>query len=336
MSQEVKILKKVEITPEDEGEHKNDLLEWHYLNGFIEKTPNNPYSGWKFITNFTKVRNFYDNVMLLLFPPGEDPLDFSKLNLKRRTMKFVKGKLEGKCLDDTIEGRCPDYKLHIEKMSENGKLNCLDIKFSPTINPKFISLDKDHRLATDNSELSQYAFLNTEIKGDLTVNGEAHDIKAVGYYEHVWATIDPKAFMGWMWYSSPKTSSGISINIAIGLKPDNSLTTRFVHYTFDGIEFYNFDTYEVKLLETADYDGTEYGTKIHISQRREDGREMDIIITRDEHPSKRTTYGGFAVLRFITGGAKLEGHIIHNKKKYNIDGDSIGSSFLLTAPKPKK
>jgi len=336
MSQKVKILKRQEVTPEDEGEHRSDLLEWHYLNGFIEKSPNNPYSGWKFITNFTKVRNFYDNVMFLLFPPGEDPLDFTKYNLKRRTMKLAKGKLEGKCLNDSIEGRFPNYKLHIENLSEDGKFNCLDLKFSPTISPKFISTDEDHKVENDNSKISHYAFLNTEIKGDLTVNGETAPIKAVGYYEHVWATIDPKAFMGWMWYSSPKTSSGISINIAIGLRPDDSLTTRFVHYTFDGENYHNFDTYEVEILETAVHDDIEYGTKIHISQKTADEREMDITITRDKHPSTRTTPGGFADLRFITGGAKIEGYIIHDKKKYNVDGDSIGSSFLLRPPQPKK
>ena len=180
--------------------------------------------------------------------------------------------------------------------------------------------------------MSQYGFLKTEIKGDLTVNGEIAHIKAIGYYEHVWATIDPKAFKGWMWYCAPVTASGISINIAIGLKPDDSLTTRFVHYTLDGDKFYNFDTYDVEVLETAVYEDKEYGTKIHIWQKTDDGREMDIIINRDEHPSLRTQHGGLTNLKFITGGAKIEGYIIHNKKKYSVDGDSIGSSFLLSIP----
>ncbi|MHA1299985.1 MAG: hypothetical protein ACTSO9_11245, partial [Candidatus Helarchaeota archaeon] len=205
MSQKVKILKKQDIKLEDEAEHRSDLLEWHYLNGFIEKSPGNPYSGWKFITNFTKVRGFYDNVMFLLFPPGKDPIDLSKYSMKSRSMKFSKEKLEGKVQNDIIKGKYPNYEMYIEKITED-KINSIDIKFSPLIIPKWLSIEKGGRLSTDQSELSQYAFLKTNIEGRLTIGDITAPIKAEGYYEHVWATIDPKAFKGWLWFCSPKAS----------------------------------------------------------------------------------------------------------------------------------
>ncbi|MFX1452561.1 MAG: hypothetical protein ACFFCM_17115 [Promethearchaeota archaeon] len=334
MSQKAKIVKKLEITPDDEGEHKNDLLEWHYLNGFIEKTPNNPYSGWKFITNFTKARGFFDNVMFLLFPPGKDPIDRSKYSMKYRSMKFAKGKLEGRVQNDMIKGRYPNYEIYIEKTEEN-KISSLNVKIFPLIKPKWAFIEKGGKVIADQSKLAQYAFLKTGIEGQLTVDDIPAPIKAVGYYEHVWATINPKAFKGWMWYCSPNASKitpKLSINIAIGLRPDDSLTTRFVHYTFDEENFYAFDDYDVEILETAVHDNMEYGTKFKVTQKLPN-RELNITITRDKHPSTRTHQGGFAVLRFITGGAWLKGHIIHDNKKYEIDGDSIGSSFLLSPMK---
>ncbi|MHA1377443.1 MAG: hypothetical protein ACTSRG_03565 [Candidatus Helarchaeota archaeon] len=331
MSQKVKILKKQDIKLEDEAEHRSDLLEWHYLNGFIEKSPGNPYSGWKFITNFTKVRGFYDNVMFLIFPPEKDPIDLSKYSLKSRSMKFSKKKLEGRVQNDIIKGKYPDYEMYIEKESE-GKMNILDIKFSPLIVPKWISVERGSRLSTDQSELSQYAFLKTGIEGKLTIGNIAAPIKAEGYYEHVWATIDPKAFKGWLWFCAPRASeveTKLSINIAIGLRPDDSFTTRFVHYTFDGVNYFGFQDFDVKILEKRVHDNMEYGFKIKITQKLED-RELNITITRDEHLSHRTHPGGFATLRFITGGARIMGYILHEGKKLEINGDSIGSAFLLS------
>ncbi len=337
MEQKVKILKKNEIKLEDEAEHKNDLLEWHYLNGFIEESPGNPYSGWNFITNFTKVRGFYDNVMFLLFPPGKEPIDLSKYSMKYRSMKFNKEKLEGKVQNDVIKGRYPNYEMYIEKL-ESDKINNLDIKFSPLINPKWAFIEKGRRMEGDQSELSQYAFLKTMIEGKLTISDTSVPIKAVGYYEHVWATIDPKGFKGWFWFCSPKaskTTPGLAINIAIGLRPDNSFTTRFVHYTLEGENYFGFDNFDVEILEKRIHDRMEYGSKIKITQKLSN-RELNILITRDEYLSHRTHEGGFATLRFITGGARINGYIIHENKKYDVDGDSIGSAFLLTPLESKK
>ncbi len=308
----------------DEFAHKNELIEWWYFGGLLDKNETK-LSEWTLITNFVMARGFVDNLVCILVPPNEteSPIDLSGWRLKAGCIKASDKELNVICqTNNWVKGAYPEWHLYMER-SKDGHTYLIDVNFKAEVDSNFriYSIGK--------SRLGHFAVFRQHMTGTITIDNEKFPVSGGSYYEHMYGFIDPKSSRGWYWYCVPRTNKGdLSINIALGVSPTDEIFHKFVYFTEDGKNFGEFLNYNFEILETKSYQDITYPFKFRISEKNENG-ELDATITRALNPCQDLHQTPLGTVAFITGNAKVVGTIVWKGKEYDITGRSIGSNFLI-------
>jgi len=306
----------------DEFAHKNELIDWWYFGALLDKT-NTGLSEWTFIANFVMARGFVDNLVCILIPPNEEPIDLSGWGLKAGCIKAADQELKVTCQKNNwVIGAYPEWHLHMERSKDNHDYS-IDMKFNAEVNSNFriYSIEK--------SRLGHFAVFRQRMKGKITIDGEVFNVAGRAYYEHMYGFIDPKSSRGWYWYCMPQTKKGnLSMNIALGVSPNDEIFHRFVYFTENGRDFGEFLNYKFEILEERTFGEVKYPYKFYLSERNENGK-LKAIITRTSNPSAGIHNTPFGKITFITGNAIINGKLEWKGEKYDIAGKSIGSNFLI-------
>lgn len=317
-------MKEENLTKIDEFAHKNELIDWWYFGGILDRN-NTRLSEWTLITNFVMARGFVDNLVCILVPPDENEasIDLSGWGLKAGCIKASNKELNVTCqTNNWVSGAYPEWYLHLERSKDTHKY-IIDVKLKAEV-------DSNFRIYTiEKSKLGHFAVFRQRMNGNITIDDEKLPITGISYYEHMYGFIDPKSSRGWYWYCVPQTNSGeLAINIALGVSPTNDIFHRFVYFTEDGKNFGEFLKYDFEILEERSFQHVKYPFRFRISEKNESG-ELKAIVTRAANPSQDMHKTPFGTVAFITGNAQVAGTIIWNGKTYDITGRSIGSNFLI-------
>ena len=311
-----------ELNRIDEFAHKKDLIDWWYFGALLDKT-DTKISEWTFISNFVIARGFVDNLVCILIPPNESPIDLSGWGLKAGSIKAKTKELNVTCQNNNwVTGGYPEWHVHMEQ-SKDKHAYIIDLKFKAEVDSNWRRYEKD------TSYLNHFAVFRQRVSGTLIIDGESFDVSGVAYYEQMSGFIDPKVSRGWYWYCVPQTYAGdISMNIALGMTPEDEIYHQFIYFTEDGKEFVEFLNFKFEVLEEKSFKNVNYPFKFRVSEKNENG-EIEAIVTRASNPTQDMHDTPFGTVAFITGIAHVEGKIVWKGKEYNISGRSIGSNFLI-------
>jgi hypothetical protein len=317
-----------ELSKIDEFAHKGELIDWWYFGALFDKTKTK-ISEWTFISNFVIARGFVDNLVCILIPPNKDPIDLSGWGLKAGSIKAASNELNVTCqTNNWVTGAYPEWHLHMERTREGHNYG-IDLQFKAEVNSNF------RIYAIEKSHLGHFAVFRLRVKGTLTIDSEIFNASGVSYYEHMYGFIDPRSSKGWYWYCMPQTKMGnLSMNIALGVSPNDNIFHRFVYFTENGKDFGEFLNYRFEILEYQSFQGIKYPYKFRINERNDTGT-IEAVITRTSNPSQGFHVTPFGNVIFITGRAVTNGHIEWKGKKYDITGKSIGSNFLIVYSNPE-
>ncbi|HUY00212.1 MAG TPA: hypothetical protein VMV49_11695 [Candidatus Deferrimicrobium sp.] len=306
----------------DEFAHKGELIDWWYFGGLLDKN-DTKVSEWTIITNFVMARGFVDNLVCILIPPDKEPIDLSGWGLKAGCITAADNKLNVVCqTNNWVTGAYPNWNLHMER-TKDGHNYIIDIQFQAEVDSNF------RVYAIGKSKLGHFAVFRQRMNGKLTIDKDSFDISGVAYYEHMYGFIDPKSSRGWFWYCIPQTKAGnLSINIALGVSPQNEIFHKFVYFTEDGKNFGEFLNYNFEILEERSFEGVKYPFKFRIHEKNELGA-LEAVVTRTSNPNQAMHNTPFGKIAFITGNAHVTGTIEWKGKKFDIDSRSIGSNFLI-------
>lgn len=317
------------LTEEDEGFHKRDTQEWYYV-GAIFDNSHPKFANWTLVCTFLTTRGIREYNSMWLFPPDEEnAIDIGFMDLKPRSLKASKKRVDVTFQNNFLKGMYPDYQLYFE--SENKKY-IIDLKLKGDTDPKWVTQNGEKVIRAKSSYLHDYFIPRVLISGTISVDGTAYPVQGEGYYEHVRGLVDPFATYGWLWIGIPRAEGkgkNLCINIGTSYNLDNTPQEQMIYFTENGKDYGTFIIYKIENIETAEVADLRYPTKLHLTAE-ESGNKMDITLTRLPCTYKVVGKELFNFrATFITGPASCSGTFEWKGKKYKLSSVAIASSMYL-------
>ncbi|MHA1299987.1 MAG: hypothetical protein ACTSO9_11255 [Candidatus Helarchaeota archaeon] len=323
------------LTEEDEGFHK-DLIEWYYLGGIFDEN-SGKFSNWLFITTYLIARGSREFNSMWLFPPEdkEQVYDIGYMNLKPRSVKGSRKRVDVGYKNNFIQGYYPNYHFYFESLEPKHILN---IKFEADTEPRWITKkneqDKKVIRGIKNSYLHHYFIPRVLLEGTITVKNKSYNVQGDGYWEHSRGFIDPLEIRGWIWIGIPRAEGkgkGLCINIASTFNLDGTPQNQVLYFTENGKDYGNIYKYDFKIIETEKFvEDISYWTKIQlIGKEGNDKIELTFVRSPNTYKIDAAREGSTMKGRFITGPCKCTGTLEWEDRKYKIRSIAIGSSMFL-------
>ncbi len=316
------------LTEEDEGFHKKDTQEWYYVGVIFNE---GKFANWALVCTFLTTRGIREYNSLWLFPPDEEnAIDIGYMDLKPRSLKASKKKVDIRFQNNFLKGMYPNYHLYFE---DANKKYIIDLKLKGDTEPKWVTQNGEKVIRAKSSYLYDYFIPRILVNGTITVNDTPYPVQGDGYYEHVRGLVDPFATKGWLWVGIPRAEGrekNLCINIGTSYNLDESPQEQMIYFTENGKDYGTFHNgYTIENLEMAQVQGINYPTKLRLTAE-EAGTKMDLTLTRLPCTYKVVGKELFNLrATFITGPATCSGMMEWNNKKYQLNGIAIASSMYL-------
>ena len=186
----------------DEGIHRYSRREWWYYNVFFND-PDSDLQGYSFVVSFNKMKfddiRFLkrDNLFILLFDNSSSTYEFSTLNKKRGTLKIGGTGVDVSFEDSWVRGAFPYWEIHAVN-NENGFV--ADLEFLADFQPVWVEGRSANLRLGSLIVGGDYYIPRCVVVGNITWEGKQYNVSGIGYHDHVWQPILPRAISpGWDW-----------------------------------------------------------------------------------------------------------------------------------------
>ncbi len=174
----------------DEGPHKNKRYlnrEWWYYN-VVFNDKDSELKDWIIKCSINRAVSS-DSIKLILHDNKKE--NYGGIYKKEKGATIAKGPGVNVKFDKCqIKGMYPKWHVHMENTGMDKKEIKADLDFKAKSKPFWII--KNTGKNKSESILGYYYVMNSDVKGEISIDGKKYNVKGLGYYDHTWSPYSKK------------------------------------------------------------------------------------------------------------------------------------------------
>lgn len=306
------------LLTEDEGFHKGSRREWWYFNVFFND-PESDLQGYSLVITFNQMKFFDirflrpDNLFILLFDDSGKSYEFSTLNQRRGTLKATTPGVGVTFQNSWVKGVFPTWQIHAVN-DEKGFV--VDLEFTADFLPVWVEGRSANLPIASFVTGGDYYIPRCKVTGNMTWDGNQHNVAGIGYHDHVWQSVVPRwVSNGWDW-ANLHFDNGWEMYVSkFYLRTPTKLSFSSIIVSPNNRNITEFDHFDVTYVETATPKGLpfmHYPKIMHVEAERAGMvLKLDIVVyNTNVKVWKLARTGMFEGPCYATGTFSWDGHTV--------------------------